>query len=315
MSIVKSFVEMMGGTIQCESELGRGTTFTIRLSLRLAENQYCVKHSTENTSILITGEDEKACRDEERLFRELGAKTFVASSVDETISELTKGKEEKRDYTFLLLHQSQEDKSGLLVLQKLQNYYDKEKTTVVLAAKDILAVEKSTAYNQGIQSFVIAPMFRSTACNILNHELERRDNKDEGQDYDFTGMKVLLVEDNEVNRKIAHTIMKETNASVMEAANGKEAVEFFKNHEAFYFDIILMDVQMPLMNGYEATAAIRSIDREDASVVPIYAMTANTFDEDVRQVKEAGMNGHLGKPYVPRELYRILEQNFRHKNG
>ena len=123
---------------------------------------------------------------------------------------------------------------------------------------------------------------------------------------DLTGKRVLLVEDNSINRVIAGKIIGETQAEVVEAVNGKEAVELFSGSPEGFFDIILMDIQMPVMNGYEATAAIRSLSRADAAAVPIFAMTANTFDEDVRQVKDSGMNGHLGKPYKPAELYRIL---------
>ena len=123
---------------------------------------------------------------------------------------------------------------------------------------------------------------------------------------DLTGKHILLVEDNAMNREIAKRIISETGADIIEADNGKEAVELFANHPEGYFDLIFMDIQMPVMNGYEATAAIRSMERADAASVPIYAMTANTFDEDVRQVKDAGMNGHIGKPYNPDTLFQAL---------
>lgn len=123
---------------------------------------------------------------------------------------------------------------------------------------------------------------------------------------DLTGKRILLVEDNLMNREIACRIISETGAEVVEVCNGKEGVEAFAERPSGYFDLIFMDIQMPVMNGYEATAAIRSMEREDACTIPIYAMTANTFDEDVRQVKAAGMNGHIGKPYTPSALYHVL---------
>ncbi len=125
---------------------------------------------------------------------------------------------------------------------------------------------------------------------------------------DLTGKRILLVEDNAMNREIAHRIIAETHAEVLDADDGKNAVAIFAEHPAGYFDLIFMDIQMPVMNGYQATAEIRSMDREDAKTVPIYAMTANTFDEDVRQVKAAGMNGHIGKPYNPSVLYQVLSR-------
>ncbi len=124
----------------------------------------------------------------------------------------------------------------------------------------------------------------------------------------MTGMRVLLAEDNKINREIAKTLISATKADITETANGKEALEAYLEHEVQYFDLILMDIQMPVMDGYEATAAIRTSGREDARTIPIVAMTANTFEEDVRRVKEAKMDGHLGKPYTANELYRVLGQ-------
>ncbi len=124
---------------------------------------------------------------------------------------------------------------------------------------------------------------------------------------DFTGKRVLLAEDNAMNREIAKRLISETNAEVTETVNGQAAVDAFTAHAEGYFDLVLMDLQMPVMDGYAATAAIRATARGDASV-PIYAMTADTFDEDVRRVLAAGMNGHIGKPYSPEELYRVLRR-------
>ncbi|MDD4076106.1 MAG: ATP-binding protein [Eubacteriales bacterium] len=135
-------------------------------------------------------------------------------------------------------------------------------------------------------------------------------NGDENDVIDLTGKRILLVEDNAMNREIANRILSETGAAVTEANDGKSAVETFANSPDGYFDLIFMDIQMPVMNGYEATAAIRALDKEDAATVPIYAMTANTFDEDVRQIKNAGMNGHIGKPYNPPALFSVLKEAF-----
>ena len=138
-----------------------------------------------------------------------------------------------------------------------------------------------------------------------------------GQDavVDLTGKRILLVEDNAMNREIARKIIAETGARVDDANDGKEAVETFAGHPPGYYDLILMDIQMPVMNGYEATARIRSMDRADAQTVLIYAMTANTFDEDVRQVLDAGMNGHIGKPYHPQTLYQTLSKALERGGG
>lgn len=126
----------------------------------------------------------------------------------------------------------------------------------------------------------------------LTGTYEQQNTADRNSVVNLKGRRVLLVEDNKLNRKIAHALIDEIKAEIVEAENGRDAVDEFKKHAAGYFDVILMDVQMPLMNGYEATSAIRSVERIDAKTISIYAMTANTLDEDVRQVKETGMNGH-----------------------
>lgn len=188
MAIAKKLVELMGGTIACESELGQGTTFTVTMPMKYADEETALTLSREN------GRLRSGNSDSERIIPRLD------------------------------------------------------------------------------------------------------------------GRRVLLVEDNEMNREIARKIIGETGLEVIDANDGREAVDIFSAHPSGYFDLILMDIQMPVMNGYEATAIIRSMDRDDAATVPIYAMTANTFDEDVRQVKDAGMNGHIGKPYNPDILFRILSK-------
>ncbi len=125
---------------------------------------------------------------------------------------------------------------------------------------------------------------------------------------DLSGKRILLAEDNSMNREIARLIIAETKAEVVDASNGREAVELFADNPVGYFDLIFMDIQMPIMTGYDATAEIRSMERPDAATIPIYAMTANTFDEDIRRVKAAGMNGHIGKPYNPATLYKVLSE-------
>ena len=146
-----------------------------------------------------------------------------------------------------------------------------------------------------------------------NEALKTRDRGARAQNgaVNLEGRRILLAEDNAMNMHIACAIIKETHAEIVPAANGKEAVDAFMGHPEGYFDVILMDLQMPVMDGFQATAAIRSSRRADARTVPIYAMTASTFDDDVRQVREAGMDGHVGKPYLPETLYRALEEAIR----
>lgn len=314
MAIAKNFVELMGGTIKCESTIGKGTTFTITLHMKLAEDTFETKtyEQYNDLSVLILSQEKHVCVDQINLFKELGVKADAASDALQATQMAKQTFLNKNAYHFIIINQSPDDKSGIHAVTQIAETVDTTNTLFILAANDLLAVDKSLAFDSGITAFVPTPLFKSTAVSILNKNFEYQKNNHHKEIVNLKGTKILLVEDNLINRKVACALIQETKADIYEAVNGKEAVDAFKEHKIGFFDIILMDIQMPIMNGYEATVAIRSIQRADALTIPIYAMTANTFDEDVRQVKEAGMNGHLGKPYSSEELYKILEQAIKH---
>lgn len=310
MSIAKSFVELMGGTIKCESELNKGTTFTIRLHMKLAddENEEINYDKYKKMSVMIIGQDEEICQSQAKVFEALGAHVAYCFDVDDAIEEL----QQNGNCDFVVIDQSDKDFNGIVTVTKMKRKIDAD-IYYVLASKDISILRKSDAVDAGISAFVQIPLFRSTAIGILDKTIKRKDILDINDIINLEGKRVLLVEDNDVNRQIAHLLIEETKAEIVEACNGKEAVDKFKENPEGFFDVILMDIQMPIMNGYEATAAIRSVSRADAPNIPIFAMTANTFDEDVRQVRESGMNGHLSKPYESKELYRLLNRAINKK--
>lgn len=308
MAITKNFVELMGGTIRCESKPNIGTTFTISLRMQYADEGIKITNQQyRDKSILLIGTDESTCENQMMLFRSLGVRIRHAVNVQDAIVLAQKALWDKNPYEFVIINQEDNDRDGIATALTMMKETDVA-MSYILAARDILSVEKSDAVDAGISAFVQTPLFKSTAIGIMDRTIRRQDKFDSEDVVNLEGKRILLVEDNAINRMIAKELMQATQAEIVEAVNGKEAVDAFKSHEAWYFDVIMMDVQMPIMNGYEATMAIRSIQREDAGQIPIYAMTANTFDEDVRQVKEAGMNGHLGKPYVSIELYKLLQQ-------
>lgn len=305
MAIAKSFVEMMGGKIECKSELGKGTEFTVSLRLKTVADATADKSPERyaDTAVLVLGDEKQA-----KLFESIGANTEYAADVTAAVAGVKRAVLENRKFDFVILSQSEKDKSGTYAISEISGAAAADNMTFVFVAADIFSVDKKAAGELGIKAFVQAPLFGSTAREILDRKYESSDSADKQIRYNFEGVRVLLAEDNPINREIACAQLRTVNAEVTEAENGKKAVENFRNHDVGYFGVILMDVQMPVMNGYEATAVIRSMERDDAKTVPIYAMTANTFDEDVRQVKEAGMDGHLGKPYEAEELYETLEQ-------
>lgn len=303
MAIVKSFVDLMGGTISCESELGKGTAFTVSLCLRLAGEQGEPAFSFGKyigTSVLVVGGESVIRENEAEIFRSVGAGTETAESAGKAAEMAKRAAERGLPYRYVLINRTADDPDGSKTAKAIAEA-GTEEASFVLAALNLLSAGEAPEFSAKLQ----IPLFRSTAAAFLNGELSLNDKQGE-QIPDLAGVNVLLAEDNAINREIAGKLIGETNASIVMAENGQEAVDAFSDHAEGYFGIVLMDVQMPVMNGYDATVAIRALNRSDATSVPIYAITANTFDEDVRQVMESGMNGHLGKPYTAAELYSAL---------
>ncbi len=305
MAIAKSFVELMGGTIKCDSVLNKGTTITVNLRMKLSENEDSKKNTRDykGTSVLIVGEDKQICDNQSALFSEFDIIADYAYDTSVAVDMVS-----KKDYQFIIINQAYYDERVISSVKSLKAAARRKDCYYVLAVRDVLSVDQSAIYDTGVATSVQIPFFKSTVAGILNKSFKRVRTVKRNEVVDMTGMRVLLAEDNKINREIAKTLISATKADITETANGKEALEAYLEHEVQYFDLILMDIQMPVMDGYEATAAIRTSGREDARTIPIVAMTANTFEEDVRRVKEAKMDGHLGKPYTANELYRVLGQ-------
>lgn len=181
-----------------------------------------------------------------------------------------------------------------------------------MSAYDWTEIE-ARAREAGVDFFISKPIFQSVVQDVLLKATRRRQSADTlpVQKEDFAGRRILLVEDNEINMEIARTLLEFRNASVDGACNGQQAVEMFRSSPQNHYDAVLMDVRMPVMDGIAATQAIRGLDRADAATVPILAMTANAFAEDIERSRKAGMNEHLAKPIEPETLYARLASYFR----
>ncbi len=310
MAIAKNLAELMGGSIRCDSELGVGTTFSVLLPLRFAGEAPDAAHPTNTARwkglrVLLVGGDEAVCHSQSALFAGLGAHTDYAPDA-ETAAVLFAQAEDA--YPYIFINPTDEDPSGVATAKRLSREARASGARCVLVATDYWAIDRATTEDAGVDVLLHAPLFRSSLLNLQAGAQASDAEASAGRVVDLTGKHVLLAEDNLLNREIARAIITETKAEVVEAMNGQEAVEIFAAHAQGYFDAILMDMQMPVMDGCEATIAIRAMERPDAAAIPIYAMTANTFDEDVQKAADAGMSGHLGKPYTPEELFRLLEQ-------
>ena len=202
---------------------------------------------------------------------------------------------------------------GIETTRQIRKHVGNDVTIIVLSAYDYSDIEEE-ARAAGVDEFISKPLFRSrltaTFKNIIEGKSEKK-VKNDLSDFtkcDYRGKRILLAEDNELNSEIAKEIISMTGAEVDTVNNGKEAVEKFASAPEGYYSLIFMDIQMPVMNGYEATAAIRSLSKGDARQIPIAAMTANAFAEDVLLAKNAGMNEHIAKPLDMNKMYEVLKK-------
>ena len=217
----------------------------------------------------------------------------------------------KDDYFAVILDWKMPDMDGIETARQIRKRIGKEITIIVLTSYEFSEIEEE-AKAAGVDAFIAKPLFRSRLTATLRQFTSGRKEKtarnylEKLSESDYTGKRILLVEDNELNREIAGEILQMTGAKVETAENGKIAVEKVEASPKGSYDLVFMDIQMPVMNGYEATAAIRSLHGEKGKL-PIVAMTANAFAEDVQLAKNTGMNGHIAKPLDMNKLNDVLE--------
>ena len=307
MSIVKRIIDIMGGEIRIDSAPGEGTDVTIRIPLR-AEKQGGVPEGLSGKRFLILEGEEKTAERYRRIFTEDGILFTRVSSAAEALSALADADVSGMKYDGAILGQTLRDGGDKL---DVAEYLSKAAPALplVLVSEDNWTDIEYRADRCGIRAFVPVPFFRRTLEEVLAGVSEEdRGAEGEAEFPDLTGRRILLAEDNLINREIAVEILGMTGAAIDTAEDGAEAVRLYESAEPGTYTVILMDVQMPVMNGYEATGRIRSSGREDAERVPIYAMTANTFAEDVARARDAGMNGHIAKPIDINALMQVLRR-------
>ncbi len=312
MAITQSLVRMMEGTISVESEVGRGSCFEIELPIRAAQKDLNTYHEVlRGKRILIFTDDRALGRTLSEMLENLGMKADWAMGAMEAVDAINRADFSDQEYFAFLTAAKVADVEMVEFLPQIRSRMGSGFPILMLSEEDWSETEYFLT-KAGVDAFIPLPLFLSRLSAGLYAFTEecRRENrqKDTLSKYDFSACRILLVEDNELNREIAQEILGVTRASVETAENGEKAVEQFERSQLFYYDMILMDIQMPVMNGLDATRKIRSLDRPDASSVPIIAMTANAFLEDVHDSLEAGMNAHLSKPLDMEQVYDCLKQ-------
>lgn len=312
MTIARNIARRMSGDITVESELGKGTQFNVFLSLRLMNTAGPNTEKLADLPVLVADDDETAAASTCLILENIGMQGEYVLNGRETVDRVWARRESGQDYFAVILDWKMPDMDGVETAREIRRKVGPDVPIIILSAYDWSGVEEE-ARSAGVNGFISKPLFKSRLVYLFN-QLAGNDQESKSLSPDKPGnplppgKRILLVEDNELNREIAEEILGQTGVLVESAENGKEALERFAQSQEEYYDMIFMDIQMPVMNGYEATAAIRKLPRKDAPRVPIVAMTANAFAEDVRRSRKAGMNGHLTKPLDLGALMKCLEK-------
>ena len=306
MPITKNIVDMMGGTIKVESEVGKGTEFIVTLELKLQKGHKVIEiiDYLEGVHALVVDDDMNSCQSISHMLRQLGLKSEWTMYGKEAIVRAKEAKQMKEQYQIYLIDWLMPDMNGIETARQLRKIVGKDALIILLSAYDLGDVEPE-AKEAGVTDFISKPVFPSDLKRVLLKAfgIEKEEVQEE-ENVDFSGKKILLVEDNLMNREIATEYLQNFGFLVRNAENGKEACEILENSKPGDFDIVLMDIQMPVMDGFEATRRIRKFKNKEIANIPILAMTANAFEEDKKAAKEAGMNGHLSKPI---DIPKLLE--------
>ncbi len=311
MSIVKNLVERMEGQILVESEEGAGSCFTVKLPMIMAPQETTVLHLPEGASVLIAEKRKERAGQMARYLREAGLVSVHQEAGAQAVTWLTQAQYEGHMPCAMLVGEELSDMQVLHLASHVRQLAGKEFPILLVSEADWVQLEYR-ATRAGINGFVPCPLFKSRLLGTLAKLLgESCADDDRAQrELDYSAYRILLVEDIELNQEIAVELLSVTGVQVEVADDGAQAVEKFENSPEGYYDLIFMDIHMPVMDGYEATRRIRGMDRSDAMAVWIVAMTADAFVEDVRQAKESGMNEHISKPVEPSRLQEILYRQF-----
>lgn len=311
MAISRNIVNLMNGNIKVDSTLHKGTRITVTIYLELQEKEKEQDENLMNLPVLVVDDDKTCCESTIATLKEIGITGEWVLFGREAVERCYARHELKNDYFAVILDWKMPEMDGIETARQIRKRIGKEITIIVLTSYEFSEIEEE-AKAAGVDAFIAKPLFRSRLTATLRQftsgrkENTARNYLEKLSEADYTGKRILLVEDNELNREIGVEILQMTGAEVETAENGKIAVEKVEASPKGSYDLIFMDIQMPVMNGYEATAAIRSLPGEKGKR-PIVAMTANAFAEDVQLAKNTGMNGHIAKPLDMNKLNDVLE--------
>ncbi len=309
MAITKNIVDMMDGTISVVSEEGKGSTFTVSLQLKTCSGPVRQEEIPQLKGLraLVADDDFNTCSSVTKMLATVGMRPDWTTSGKEAVLRTKLAWEQGDEYAAFIIDWLMPDMNGVEVVRRVRTIIGDEKPIIILTAYDWSDIEEE-ARAAGVTAFCSKPIFLSELREVLESPLATpKEEDDKAQAVSFEGKKVLLVEDNELNQEIAVEILQGAGFVVEVADDGEAAVERMEQSAPGQYDLILMDIQMPIMNGYEATEKIRALGDPRVAGIPIIAMTANAFDEDRRAALEAGMNGHIAKPIDIPKLMELLQ--------
>lgn len=314
MAITKNIVQMMNGTIEVESAKGVGTIFVVNLPLKdsaRGEGDDSFEMRPQDFSVLIIDDEQLAREHAQSVLEEVGIKSDICASGKEALEMIKLRHARREDYNLIIVDWLMPELDGIEVTREIRKILGEETTVIVLTAYDWYEVEED-AINAGVDTFMAKPLVSTNALYEFRQAFNRkRQILPEKKVVELEGRTILVAEDMPVNAEIMMMILEMRGMISDHAENGKIAVEKFAASPPGFYDAVLMDIRMPVMDGLEATAAIRALNHPDAKTVPIIAMTANAFDEDVQRSLKAGMNAHLTKPADPEQLYKTLQDFIR----
>ena len=311
MAITRSIVELMNGEISVRSEKGKGSEFTVVISLKNCRHQGPATHyiKPNDMRVLIVDDEEIAAEHARLVLDEVGIRADICLTGEDAMQMLEVQHGKHAPYNLVLLDWKMPEMDGLEVAKEIRKRYSSETTVIILTSFNWDEI-MDEALHIGVDSFLAKPLFASNVIDEFER-IARKNNMSlfkERKRAELKDRRILLAEDIIINAEIMKHLLAAKEAVIDHAENGKLAVEMFEKSGVGYYSAILMDVRMPEMDGLEAAQTIRALDRPDARRIPIIALTANAFDEDVQRSLQVGMNAHLSKPVEPERLYQTMEE-------
>lgn len=310
MAITKYIVDAMEGTIQVESKLGQGTKFNLILDLEKADIEE-IDMVLPAWKMLVVDDDEMLCQTTVEALKDIGVAAEWTLSGEKAITLVEQHHKKEDDYQIILLDWKLPGMNGIQVAREIRRSLGHNVPILLISAYDWSEFE-AEAREAGVDGFISKPLFKSTLYYGLQKYMgvEESAEEQDKQHMDLSGRRILVAEDNDLNWEVLNELLSDAGMKLEWAENGQICVDMFAQSDQGYYDAILMDVRMPVMNGYEATTAIRALERADAQVVPIIAMTADAFSEDVQKCLDCGMNAHTAKPINLEEVLFLLRKYF-----